>query len=44
LRFWFFPVPKWKVTAFYKGESQEKKLSRDWKEQRFVLGSPAHVM
>jgi len=32
------------VTAFYKGESQEKKLPGDWKEQRFVLGSPAHIM
>jgi hypothetical protein len=28
----------------YKGESQEKKLPRDWKEQRFVPGSPAYVM
>jgi hypothetical protein len=32
------------ITAFYKGESQEKKLPGDWKEQRFLLGSPAHVM
>jgi hypothetical protein len=32
------------VTAFYKGESQEKKLPGDWKEQRFLPGSPAHVM
>ncbi len=40
----FVPVPTWTVTAFYKGESQERKLSRDWKEQRFVPSSPAHVM
>jgi hypothetical protein len=26
------------VTAFYKGESQEKKLPGDWKEQRFLPG------
>jgi hypothetical protein len=32
------------ITAFYKGESQEKKLPGDWKEQRFLPGSPAHVM
>jgi hypothetical protein len=32
------------VTAFYKGESQEKKLPGDWKEQRFLPCSPAHVM
>jgi hypothetical protein len=32
------------VTAFYKGESQEKNFTGDWKEQRFLLGSPAHVM
>src|SRR6266404_9531729 len=32
------------VSAFYKGESQEKKLPGDWKEQRFLPGSPAHVM
>jgi hypothetical protein len=31
-------------SAFYKGESQEKKLSRDWEEQRFLPSSPAHVM
>src|SRR5258707_12614002 len=29
---------------FYKGESQEKKLPGDWKDQRFLPGSPAHVM
>jgi hypothetical protein len=32
------------TSAFYKGESQEKKLPGDWKEQRFLPGSPAHVM
>jgi hypothetical protein len=32
------------ITAFYKGGSQEKKLHGDWKEQRFLPGSPAHVM
>ena len=32
------------VSAFYKGESQEKNFPGDWKEQRFLLGSPAHVM
>jgi len=32
------------VTAFYKGESQGEKLPGDWKEQRFLPGSPAHVM
>jgi len=32
------------VTAFYKGESQGKKLPVDWKEHRFLPGSPAHVM
>jgi hypothetical protein len=32
------------ITAFYKGESQEKNLPGDWKEQRFLPGSPAHVM
>jgi hypothetical protein len=35
---------KFPITAFYKGESQEKKLPGDWKEQRFLPGSPAHVM
>ena len=32
------------VTAFYKGESQEKNFPGDWKEQRCLPGSPAHVM
>ena len=32
------------VTAFYKGESQEKRLPGDWKEQRFLPGSPAQVI
>ena len=32
------------VSAFYKGESQEKRLPGDWKEQRFLPGSPAQVM
>jgi hypothetical protein len=32
------------VTALYIGESQEKKLPGDWKEQRFLPRSPAHVM
>src|SRR5580765_3156651 len=32
------------VTAFYKGESQGKNFPGDWKEQRFLPGSPAHVM
>jgi hypothetical protein len=31
-------------TTFYKGESQEKNFPGDWKEHRFVSGSPAHVM
>jgi hypothetical protein len=35
---------KWTVTAFYKGESQGKNFPGDWKEQRFLPGSPAHVM
>jgi len=35
---------KFPVTAFYKGESQEKKLPGDWKEQGFLPGAPAHVM
>jgi hypothetical protein len=37
---------KWlfSITAFYKGESQEKNFPGDWKEHRFVSGSPAHVM
>jgi hypothetical protein len=34
----------WTVSAFYKGESQEKNFPGDWKEQRFLSGSPAHVM
>jgi hypothetical protein len=34
----------WTISAFYKGESQEKKLPGDWKEQRFLPGSPAYVM
>jgi len=29
---------------FYKRKSQEKKFPGDWKEQRFLPGSPAHVM
>jgi hypothetical protein len=37
-------VPTSAVTAFYKGESQEKKLLGDWKEQRFLPGSPAQVL
>ena len=32
------------LTAFYKEESQEKNFPGDWKEHRFVPGSPAHVM
>jgi hypothetical protein len=32
------------LSAFYKGESQEKNFPGDWKEQRFLPGSPAHVM
>jgi hypothetical protein len=32
------------VRAFYKGESQEKNFPGDWKEQRFLTGSPAHVV
>jgi hypothetical protein len=32
------------ITAFYKGESQEKNFPGDWKEARFLSGSPAHVM
>ena len=31
------------VTAFYKGESQEKKFPGDWKERTCSLSSPAHV-
>jgi hypothetical protein len=34
----------WTVTAFYKGESQEKNFPGDWKEQRFLSSSPAQVM
>jgi hypothetical protein len=37
-------ISTWTVTAFYKGESQEKNFPGDWKEHRFVSGSPAHVM
>jgi len=32
------------VTAFYKGESQGKKIPGDWKERTCSLSSPAHVM
>jgi hypothetical protein len=32
------------VTPFYKGESQEKNLSGDWKERKCSLRFPAHVM
>ena len=35
---------KFPITAFYKEESQEKRLPGDWKEQRFLPGSPAQVM
>jgi len=39
------PMTKCKpLTAFYKGESQEKNFPGDWKEQRCLPGSPAHVM
>jgi hypothetical protein len=41
---WISLIGTWTITAFYKGESQEKKLPGDWKEQRFLPGSPAHVM
>ena len=34
----------WTVTAFYKGESQGKKIPGDWKERTCSLSSPAHVM
>jgi hypothetical protein len=34
----------WTITAFYKGESQEKNFPGDWMEQRFLPGSPAYVM
>jgi hypothetical protein len=37
-------VGQFPITAFYKGESQEKNFPGDWKEYRFVPGSPAHVM
>jgi hypothetical protein len=32
------------VTPFYKGESQEKNISGDWKEQKYLPCFPAHVM
>jgi hypothetical protein len=32
------------VTAFYKGESQEKNFLGDWKKRACSLCSPAHVM
>src|SRR5271156_4353598 len=38
------PVLRRPVTAFYNGESQEKNFPGDWKEQRFLLVSPAQVM
>jgi hypothetical protein len=33
-----------RATAFYKGESQERNFAGDWKEPRFLPGSPADVM
>jgi hypothetical protein len=35
---------KFSISAFYKGESQEKNFPGDWKEQRFLAGSPAQVV
>ena len=35
---------KWKVTAFYKRESQGKNTPGDWKERTYSLSSPAYVM
>src|SRR6266481_6797075 len=32
------------ISAFYKGESQEKNLPGDWKERTCSLCSPAHVL
>src|SRR6266481_4340818 len=32
------------TSAFYKGESQEKNFSADWKERRCSPGSPAHFV
>jgi hypothetical protein len=32
------------TNAFYKGESQEKNFSGDWKERRCSPCSPAHVV
>src|ERR1700730_18500826 len=39
---WFFGDFASTLSAFYKGESQEKKVPGDWKEQRFLPSSPAH--
>src|SRR5262249_5237249 len=38
------PVPKWKVTPSYKGESQGKNVPCDWKERKCSLRFPAHVV
>src|SRR5712664_540158 len=32
------------VSAFYKGESQEKYFTGDWRERRCAPGDPAQVM
>ena len=37
-------MPDFPVTAFYKGESQEKNFPGDWKERRCSLCSPARVI
>jgi hypothetical protein len=41
---WISLIGTWTITAFYKGESQEKHFPHDWKEQRCLSDSPAHVM
>jgi hypothetical protein len=40
----FWPNSIRPVSAFYKGESQGKNFPGDWKEQRLLPDSPAHVM
>jgi hypothetical protein len=38
------PVPTFSLTAFYKGENQEKNFPCDWKKRRCSPYYPAHVM
>ena len=38
------PKSTCRITAFYKGESQEKNFPGDWKERTCSLSSPVHVL